>query len=878
MIAVTQDHTDEIRSLEGCLTDLVSVVALPALWTGRDPSRLLTTWLERLVSIFMLEFAYVRLAEPIDEAPTELLRTSRHAEATVDVRQISRALGPWLSSHARLSTHTLPNPVGDGQVQVAFLRMGMREELGVLVTAMRRPGFPTQTEVALLQVAVSQAVIGLHEARRSAEREQAEQNLEQRVAERTGQLVAVNAELRHQIAERERTEQERLELASLVENSSDFIGIASLAGNTLFLNPAGQHMLGIEGDLEARGRELSDFVVERDRRQLYDCILPIVKQKGCWDGELCFRHSRTGAELPMLAHVFLIKEPESGKPVALATISRDITQRKRAEAELLALKDELAAELTAMTRLHEFSTRLLASTDLQPLLTEVLSATMSLQNADFGSVQLYNPVTRALDMLVQRGFRQECLEYFKNPCPDAPSSRSLGLGMRVVIEDVEQDLHLATYQAFAAAAGFRAEQSTPLFSRSGARLGVISTYFRRPHQPSERDLRLTDLYARQASEMIERERTEAALRRSEFYLAKGQKISQTGSWVWNLNSGEVFWSHENFRILGLDPRTTRPSYELFWGAIHPEDWLVRQRFEKAVLSGRDFEEQFRLFRADGTLRYIHSVAHPVFNDAGELTEYIGTVVDTTARKLAEEALRRAEHELAHVSRVMTMGELTASIAHEVNQPLAAVVTSANACVRWLAAAPANVHEADAAARRIARDAQRASDVIGRIRALLTRHEPEKIEVCVADIIREVVSLVQGEARARGVMINCPPPSDLPAVLGDRVQLQQVILNLAMNGIEAMRSITSRARVLDILAERHAQNQVCIKVSDTGPGLEPQHRDRIFDAFYTTKAQGMGMGLAICRSIVDAHGGRLWAVPNPGDGETFQFTLPIADAD
>jgi signal transduction histidine kinase len=147
---------------------------------------------------------------------------------------------------------------------------------------------------------------------------------------------------------------------------------------------------------------------------------------------------------------------------------------------------------------------------------------------------------------------------------------------------------------------------------------------------------------------------------------------------------------------------------------------------------------------------------------------------------------------------------------------------------------------------------------------------------VADIIREVVSLVQGEARARGVMVNCPSLTDLPAVLGDRVQLQQVILNLAMNGIEAMRSVTSRARVLDIGAERHAQNQLCIKVRDTGPGLEPQHRDRIFDAFYTTKSQGMGMGLAICRSIVDAHGGRLWAVPNqPGEGETFQFTLPIA---
>jgi PAS domain S-box-containing protein len=538
----------------------------------------------------------------------------------------------------------------------------------------------------------------------------------------------------------------------------------------------------------------------------------------------------------------------------------------RREQERLILEEQVATEGARVVRLN--SSRLSASTTLQPLLSEVLCATISLQEADFGSVQLYNPVTVGLDLLVTQGGTPEYLERLASGAAGPPP----GLSERLIIEDVEVDPGWSA-RARVAPVSFRALQWTPLLSRSGARLGVIATYFSRPHRPSDRELRLTGLYARLAAEMIERERSEAALRRSEFHLAEGQRMSQTGSWVWNLTSAEVFWSHENFRIFGVDARTTRPSYDLFWAAIHPEDRLVKERFEQAVLAGRDFEEQFRLCRADGTLCHIHTLARPVFNDRGELTEYVGTVVDITSRKLGEEALRRAEHELARVSRVTTMGELTASIAHEVNQPLAAVVTSANACVRWLAATPPNVQEADALARCIARDAQRASDVIQRIRALLTRGEIQKAALSVADLVSGVLSLLNEEARARGVSVICSEPIDVPLVLGDRVQLQQVILNLAINGIEAMCGASDQPRVLDIGAERHAQNEVCIKVRDFGPGLGPEQRERIFDAFYTTKPEGMGMGLAISRSIIDAHGGRLWAAPHPGGGETLQFTLP-----
>jgi signal transduction histidine kinase len=227
-----------------------------------------------------------------------------------------------------------------------------------------------------------------------------------------------------------------------------------------------------------------------------------------------------------------------------------------------------------------------------------------------------------------------------------------------------------------------------------------------------------------------------------------------------------------------------------------------------------------------------------------------------------------------VTRVTTMGELAASIAHEVNQPLAAVVANGHACLRWLAAEPPNEQEANDAVQRIIRDANRASEVISRIRGFLKRGEPQRTLVHVDEVIGEVISLVQDKARTHGVSIRGEAAADLPPVVADRVQVQQVILNLVMNAIEAMSPVTEQPRVLAVGADKYRADAVRVAIRDSGVGLDPQHRARIFDAFYTTKPEGMGMGLAISSSIVEAHGGRLWATPNDGPGETFQFTLPI----
>ena len=243
------------------------------------------------------------------------------------------------------------------------------------------------------------------------------------------------------------------------------------------------------------------------------------------------------------------------------------------------------------------------------------------------------------------------------------------------------------------------------------------------------------------------------------------------------------------------------------------------------------------------------------------------------RQRAEEALQTARSELAHVSRVMTLGELTASIAHEVNQPLAAVVTNAQACLRWLALETPRPDEARAAVERIVRDSNRASEVIQRIRALAKKAEPQMVALDINDVIREAISLEQREMLSQRVSLRTELASALPPVLGDRVQLQQVVINLVMNALEAMAPVTHRPRDMLIRSQQDDANEVLVAVRDSGMGIDSENADRLFNAFFTTKPTGMGMGLSISRSIIVAHGGRLWVSPNADHGATFQFTLP-----
>lgn len=446
----------------------------------------------------------------------------------------------------------------------------------------------------------------------------------------------------------------------------------------------------------------------------------------------------------------------------------------------------------------------------------------------------------------------------------------------VVIADIATDPLGRAFRQCALDHNLRACWSLPMLAADGKVLGAFGIYASEPRTPNDAELELLARCARVTSIAVERGRSQEALRRSEAYRAEAERLSGTGSFGFDLKSREFTFSDGICEIIGC-PATPRPTLAQIAARIHPDDRArVSELVRQALRTGDNFDHEHRLVMDDGAVKLVRVVGRTRVATSGA-AELVGAATDITASRRAADELQQAQAKLTHIARVTTLGELAASIAHEINQPLAAIIADASAALNWLAADPPRVERVRESLLAIIGDGERASEVLLRIRALLARSAVRHRPCDLNAIVRDIVPLVAPGLARHDVAVDLDLAGELPPVPGDPVQLQQVVLNLLLNAGEAARELPPerrRVQLRSFVETRSATSFVHVAIADHGPGVAERDADHIFDAFYTTKENGLGMGLSISRSIIDRHGGRLWARPNQPFGAIFQFALEV----
>jgi PAS domain S-box-containing protein len=668
-------------------------------------------------------------------------------------------------------------------------------------------------------------------------------------------------EIPSEVEDRRRTEEElkkqTAHLDELFELAPHAVVLVDAKVAVMRVNKEFIRMFGYTAE-EAVGRPLLDLVAPEERLPEYQNNARMLSSGQKVESET-IRKRKDGARL----HVSMTASPVlTAGPIEGYIIYRDITERKRAEVlsagekrllEMIAKGEPLTETLEALCRLVE---------------QEFAGAACAIRLVDEEGKRLRHAVAPSLHEAYVAQLDGREIGPDGGPCAVAACLRQTQIA-----SDLRTHPGPEWYRTLAAAYGIRACWSVPVLSRDQRVMGTFAVLYREPRSPTPEESNLLEQFRDLASIAIERTQAENALRRSEAYLAEAQRLSITGSFSWRPAVDTHTWSEETYRIYELDS-TLKPSLDVIRERIHPADRaLFQQTVEQAARDGKDFAFEHRLQMPDGSVKHLQIVAHRLGHDADEEMEFVGAVMDITQRKRQEDALDQVRLDLAHVSRVSTLGQMAASIAHEINQPLAGIVLNGNASLRWLAGDPPNLHEAREATRRIVRDGQRAGDVITRLRSLFRRDGSANERLDMNEVIQEVIAITRGEVLKGGAIVRTRLATDLPLLSGDRVQLQQLILNLIMNAVEAMSGVEDGAREIVISTERNEGGEVLVSVQDTGVGLDAGGRESIFDAFYTTKTMGMGMGLAISRTIVERHGGRVWATSNEGTGSTFSFVVP-----
>src|SRR5882724_1049854 len=821
-MGVRQEHTSgEIRHLKRCLNDVVSVLALPAMWSGSQPSQIVHTLLDALLRMLCLDFVYARFEDPAGGARIELLKIAPSTTWMLP-DDIHKTVNQWFGDDPQKWPSRLRAPISDEDISIVSQRCGLHGEIGVIVAGSGRADFPGQTDTLLLSVAANQAVIGLHEARLLLEQKGVAGELDRRVAQRTAELAAANEALRKEVAERRRAEEalaaSEHNLRLVFDRIPGFVALLTSAGDVELVNPQLVEYCGRSLD-ELRLWGTSDTVHAEDLPRVAQIFARSIKSGNPYDFEARLR--RFDGIYRWFQVRGLPVRDENGPILRWCALHTDIDDRKRAEDAL---------------RVSEC--------DLSSIINTIPMLAWSARPDGF------------CDFLNRRWLDFTGLS--------AEQARGSGWGAAIHPDDAKG--MLGSWQ-LALVTGQLADVEVRMRRFDGE----YRWFLLRASPLRDESGKIVKWYGTN-TDIDDRKRAEEELQRSEAFLAEGERLSLSGSFLWRLDTDEITFSEQLYRTFEFD-HDAAVTLERIGSRVHSEDIpLLTDKIEAARTGNKALNYEIRLRMPNGSVKYLRTIAHGNRDRDGK-QEIIGAIQDITERRLSEDALSQARSDLAHVTRVTSLGVLTASIAHEVNQPLSGIITNASTCLRMLAAVPPNLEGARETAKRTIRDGNRASELITRLRALFSKKESATEPVDLNEAAKEVIALSLSELQRNRVILRPEFADDLPVVIGDRVQLQQVILNLLKNASDAMSAVNDRPRQLQIRTERGTDDQVRLTVQDAGVGIDPQAMDRLFQAFYTTKNDGMGIGLSVSRSIIERHHGRLWAEPNDGPGATFSFSIP-----
>ena len=964
MEKLLEDPAQEMKRLQRCINDLISVLALPATWIGSEPPPIVHSLLDGLLNTLNLDFIYVRLVGSTGEAP-EFLRASSTWEVMPELKEVGEMVRSWLGDGAQSWPQLTRKIFKQRDISMLPMQLGLHGEIGVLIAGSERIDFPQLTERLLLSVAANQATIGLQEARLRSEQQRIASELERRVAERSMELATINERLRKEIADRNlkeeklRLNKEELRVAhmqmtrseerwrSVFQNSAIGVALTDPDGWFIATNPAYQKMLGYTQE-ELQQLRFLDITIKEDRDQNWMLIEELFGGK-CQQFQIEKQYRRKdGSGVWVRNSVSLVPGTER-VPRFIMALSEDITERKRAEEAIRTSEVKLRQVIDAIPTLawcnlpdgsNEFLNRgwheytglspeeshgwgwqaAFHPDDLPPLMEKWEKMLVSGESDEIEArLRRHDGVYRWF-LIRAQAFRDESgnIVRWYGTSTDIEDRKRAEEALREGERDLAAIINTIPTAAWTTRqdgyceflnqgwldyAGMAAEQAqgwgwteaihpddrkrlveewqsclaSGIPVDTEARIRRFDSSYRwfliRGNPLRDESGNILKWYGT-CTDIQDRKRGEEALRDREQSLRL--VIDGIAGLVAIMSAtGEV--EAVNRQVSDYFGRSVEEMKA--WStsdAVHTDDLPdVISAWIHSIETASPYDVDHRLRRADGVYRWFHARGLPLRDLEGRVLRWYVLLTDIDDRKRAEEELRNAQSELARVMRVMTMGQLTASIAHEVNQPISGIITNASTCLRMLDTSPPNLEGARETARRTIRDGHRASDVITRLRTLYSKKEPALEQMDLNEAAREVTALSSTEMQKNGVTLRQEFADDLPPAVGDRLQLQQVILNLLRNAADAMSTIDDRPREILIRTERDEGHQVRLSVKDSGVGFTPQVAGKIFEAFYTTKPDGMGIGLSVSRSIIEAHQGRLWATPNDGPGSTFSFAIPRA---